>query len=109
MELAMGAQTTPARCDPAAALAWSGQRGAQWVNGHLADTMYNHWYGPNDAAPDCHNGFHNFALVSARSAHVGGVQAALCDGSARFINETIDLALWRALATRGGNEVVGEF
>jgi prepilin-type N-terminal cleavage/methylation domain-containing protein len=109
IELPMGTQTTPDRCDPAAAPAWSGQRGAQWINGHLADTMYNHWYGPNALAPDCHNAFHNFALVSARSAHTGGLHTALCDGSVQFISENIELALWRALATRGGGEVIGEF
>jgi len=109
VELSMGTQTTPVACDPDAAPAWSGQRGAKWINGHLADTMYNHWYGPNANLPDCHNGFHNFALVSARSAHTGGVQVALTDGSCRFISENINLDIWRALATRSGGEVPGEF
>ena len=109
VELPMGTQTTPAACDPGSAPAWSGQRGAKWVNGHLADTMYNHWYAPNADVPDCHNGHHNFALVSARSAHTGGVQVAFVDGSCRFIGENIDLATWRALATRSGREVIGEF
>ncbi len=107
--LPTGTQTTPASCAPAAAPAWSGKRGAIWVNGHLADTMYNHYYGPNDLLPDCHNGFHNFALVSARSAHEGGVQVALCDGSCRFVSENIDLSIWQGLATRAGGEVLGEF
>ncbi|MGE0378542.1 MAG: DUF1559 domain-containing protein, partial [Planctomycetaceae bacterium] len=109
VELPLGSQTTPAACDPHTAPVWSGQRGAKWVNGHLADTMYNHFYPPNATLPDCHNGFHNFALVSARSAHPGGVQTALCDGSARFVGENIDLVIWRALATRAGGEVIGEF
>jgi len=109
IQLTLGAQTTPAACDPSAAPAWSGQRGAKWVNGHLADTMYNHWYGPNASVPDCQNGFHNFALVSARSAHVGGVQVALVDGSCRFVGENINTDLWRALATRAGGEVIGEY
>ncbi|MFN3161819.1 MAG: DUF1559 domain-containing protein [Rubinisphaera brasiliensis] len=110
VELVDGAQTTPAACAAGAAPAWSGERGELWVNGHLADTMYNHWYGPNDAInPDCHNGYHNFALVSARSAHQGGVQTCLVDGSVRFVSENIFLDLWRALATRAGGEVLGEF
>jgi prepilin-type processing-associated H-X9-DG protein len=79
------------------------------VNGHLADTMYNHYYTPNANTPDCHNGFHNFALVSARSAHTGGVQAALCDGSVRFVSENINLMIWRAAATRSGGELASEF
>ncbi len=109
VELSAGTQTAPTACDPAAAAAWSGQRGAKWVNGHLADTMYNHWYGPNSSQPDCQNGYHNFALVSARSAHVGGVQVTLVDGSCRFVGENINTDLWRALATRAGGEVIGEF
>ncbi|WP_261362968.1 DUF1559 domain-containing protein [Rubinisphaera margarita] len=110
IELSMGTQTTPGACDPATATTWSGQRGAKWVNGHLADTMYNHWYGPNSAVnADCHNGYHNFALVSARSAHQGGVQVELVDGSCRFVSENIDLTTWRNLATRSGGEVIGEF
>lgn len=108
VELSMGTQTTPAAC--AGGATWSGQRGAKWVNGHLADTMYNHFYPPNTTQfPDCHNGFHNFALTAARSAHEGGVQICLCDGSARFISENISMGIWQGLATRSGGEVLGEF
>lgn len=109
VELPMGTQTTPAACAPSVAPAWSGQRGAKWINGHYADTMYNHYYGPNHELPDCHNAFHNFALTSARSAHEGGVHVSLLDGGCRFVSESIDMTLWRALATRRGNEIVGEF
>ncbi|MCA9039854.1 MAG: DUF1559 domain-containing protein [Planctomycetaceae bacterium] len=109
IELPMGTQTTPTACDVATAPAWSGQRGGKWVNGHLADAMYNHWYTPNYPLPDCHNGFHNFALTSARSAHPGGVFAAFLDGSVHFIGESIDTTIWRALGTRDGNEIVGDF
>ncbi len=109
IELAMGTQTTPSACDPASAPAWSGQRGAKWINGHLADTMYNHWHGPNAESPDCHNGFHNFALTSAQSAHPGGVQVVLVDGSCRFVSENINLTLWQVLGTRNGGEVISEF
>lgn len=109
IQLSMGTQTTPAACDTGSAPAWSGQRGAKWINGHLADTMYNHWYGPNAGLPDCHNGFHNSALTSARSAHSGGVQVALVDGSVRFVSDRVDLAIWRGVATRFGREVVSNF
>ncbi|GAA4431419.1 DUF1559 domain-containing protein [Bremerella cremea] len=109
IELTTSTQTTESACTASGAPAWSGQRGAKWINGHLADTMYNHWYGPNSKNPDCHNGYHNFAITSARSQHPGGVQVAMADGSARFASETIDLTIWRAIATRGGGEVVGSF
>ncbi|MBP85385.1 MAG: prepilin-type cleavage/methylation domain-containing protein [Planctomycetaceae bacterium] len=107
VELPMGTPTTPAAC--AASTNWSGQRGAKWINGHYADTMYNHYFGPNSETPDCNNGFHNYALTAARSLHPGGVQLALCDGSVRFVSETVDLTLWRALGSRAGGEVIGEY
>mgnify|MGYP000951482198 CR=1 FL=1 len=47
---------------------------------------------------------------AARSRHTGGVNAALCDGSVRFISNTISLQTWQALSTMDGGEVLnGEF
>jgi prepilin-type N-terminal cleavage/methylation domain-containing protein/prepilin-type processing-associated H-X9-DG protein len=43
---------------------------------------------------------------TARSRHTGGVNASLCDGSVRFIQNSISLATWRAMGTMNGNEVV---
>ena len=45
----------------------------------------------------------------ARSRHTGGVNAAFCDGSVRFIRNSIDLATWRALGTSQGGEVFGDY
>ncbi len=45
-------------------------------------------------------------MFASRSQHPGGVQVALCDGSARFVAETIDLNTWRAMASSRGGEVV---
>lgn len=47
--------------------------------------------------------------VGGRSMHVGGVNVALGDASARFVNDAIDPRVWHALGTRAGGEVVGEF
>ena len=35
-------------------------------------------------------------MFAARSRHPGGVSAALCDGSVRFVADEIDLSLWHA-------------
>jgi prepilin-type N-terminal cleavage/methylation domain-containing protein/prepilin-type processing-associated H-X9-DG protein len=43
--------------------------------------------------------------AAARSRHPGGVNAAMCDASVRFVTDGIDLRIWRALATREGGEV----
>jgi len=51
----------------------------------------------------------NQETIAARSRHPGGVQAAFCDGSARFISETIHLDTWRWLGTGRGKEVLGPY
>lgn len=42
--------------------------------------------------------------MASRSRHPGGVQALFCDGSVRFVSETIDLTIWKAASSQGGNE-----
>ncbi|QDS89898.1 Type II secretion system protein G precursor [Rosistilla ulvae] len=49
------------------------------------------------------------ASISARSQHPGGVTVTLADGSVRFVGQTIDLAIWQALGTSSGGEVLGDF
>lgn len=44
-----------------------------------------------------------------RSTHTGGAQTLLCDGSARFLSENMDLNVFKSIATRSGGEVVGEY
>jgi prepilin-type processing-associated H-X9-DG protein len=44
----------------------------------------------------------------AYSFHPGGMNVLLCDGSVRFLKETIDREAFRALTTKAGGEVIGE-
>jgi prepilin-type N-terminal cleavage/methylation domain-containing protein len=83
-----------------------------WPFGFYSSTMYNHVAPPNWKFIDCGTrsaiadapGEH--AIVSARSKHRSGVNAALGDGSVRFVNDNIDLAIWRAVGTRNLRESV---
>ena len=108
LEVPGGNDPTPADCD-AMNRTWVGTRGGQWINGHFGHTLYNHYYTPNVGKWDCGNGSHNKALSSARSYHSGGINVLLSDGSVRFVSNGINLSTWRALATRAGDEVIGDY
>jgi prepilin-type N-terminal cleavage/methylation domain-containing protein/prepilin-type processing-associated H-X9-DG protein len=47
--------------------------------------------------------------AAARSRHTGGVNAAMADGSVRFVTNSINLTTWQALGTKSGGEVAGNF
>src|SRR5262249_30508773 len=44
-------------------------------------------------------------LMGARSLHPGRGNMAMCDGSLRFVRESISMPVWRALSTAQGGEV----
>jgi len=93
-------------------------RGFTWWGGAAGFTAY---IGPNSSLPDIITGgicvpspglpcqeasTTSFArLMGARSRHTAGLNVAMCDGSVQFINETIDINIWRALSTSRGGEV----
>ena len=43
---------------------------------------------------------------TARSAHPGGVNTLLLDGSSRFVSDDVDLLVWRAASTFNGEELL---
>ena len=55
---------------------------------------------------DENNGGPTYAAVTARSYHPGGVNVLFCDGSVRFIKDSINYQTWRALGTIGSGEVI---
>ena len=47
------------------------------------------------------------AHYTARSRHSGGVNVAMCDGSIRFVSNSISLNTWKAASTINGGETLG--
>lgn len=82
--------------------------GSGWIFGGYAYTWYNHVLLPNSQTPDCSDAFvlsgASAGAYGARSNHMGGVNTGMGDGRNRFIADTIDIKIWRALATIAGRE-----
>ena len=57
-------------------------------------------------APGPPAGNPTYAAVTSRSYHAGIVNVLLMDGSTRATQNDIDLAIWRAAATRAGGEAI---
>jgi prepilin-type N-terminal cleavage/methylation domain-containing protein/prepilin-type processing-associated H-X9-DG protein len=99
---------TPPLTDAACAGApdgWLLNKGAAWWDGNYLNTLYNHHLAPNAAAADCIT-YHNPGWKASRSFHPGGANLLMGDGHARFVADSVSPAVWRALATRAGGEVV---
>lgn len=113
--LPFGQNITEANC--AAAVTWnqSDPRQFSWYSGEIRCASYNHFFPPNTHFFDCvangpeSEGYIASGWKAARSNHPGGVNLLLCDGAVRFVSDTIAMEVWRALATRAGGEVTGEY
>lgn len=98
----------------------------EWGDGRTNQCGFTTTFGPNTKCPHNNAGTvvdidfisrregnstteSTYAAITSRSFHVGVVHSLLMDGSVRAISENIDLNVWRALGTRAGGEVVGEF
>lgn len=89
--------------------------GYSWVVAAYESTLYNHTVTPNSTTRDCsaealnNPPFTNGGVMAARSRHNGGVNVLTMDGAAHFVTDGVSLQVWRALATRSGNDSTDGF
>ncbi len=73
-------------------------RGASWTFGGASETLYDHVLPPNSRTCNW--------VYSADSVHSArGVNVAFCDGTVRFVTDSINVNVWRAIGSRNGKEV----
>lgn len=92
--------------DFAAATSWRGNRGGSWLWANATVNGFCAALPPNARVPD--STAHGIGWLSARSNFPSGVNSAFADGSTRFTASSIEIGVWRAMATRAGHEVVSE-
>ena len=92
-------------------------RGQEWYRALPSTAFFSHTLTPNSQLHDCLNlstttiGANNLGLqtcshTAARSYHPGGINVSFCDGSVRFIKNSINPTTWLALGSIAGGEVV---
>lgn len=107
--------------------AWSPENGhTEWVCGRAIHTGFTTTFTPNTVVPHTVGNLTydidvsssregrsltdvTYGVITSRSYHPGTVSTLFMDGSVRSIAETIELVTWRALGSRAGGEVLGEF
>ena len=94
---------------------WTPWKGSTWIfTDGWEKQVYGHVFPPNTVSIAsyfsdtfrCHEGD---GAVTASSDHAGGVNLSLCDGSVRFVSDTVDLPVWWGIGTKAGGELVDEF
>ena len=93
----------------------------EWSDGHVHSAGFTTAWSPNKAiigkvtypgldldlnGINEENGGPTFAAITSRSYHPGGVNILSGDGSVRFVKDTINGLVWRALGTVSGGEVI---
>lgn len=78
--------------------------GGYWIQGQHT-TLYEHAGTPNQRS--CAWKSNLTMNQAASSTHTGGINLLLCDGSVRFVTDSVSLSTWRAVGTRDGGEMIG--
>jgi prepilin-type N-terminal cleavage/methylation domain-containing protein/prepilin-type processing-associated H-X9-DG protein len=82
---------------------WS-TSGTPWSLGSAPICTYKMVNTPNQRS--CKFSANARFLTTAASLHPGGVNVLFCDGSVKFIKDSVNSRTWRALGSRRGGEVI---
>ena len=102
-----GVSTPIVASDLSLVTSWRGNRGGSWLWANATVNGFSAALPPNSPTPDL--SAHGLGWLTARSNFVGGVNVCFGDGGVRFVRDGVAPATWRALATRAGGEVPGDY
>ena len=105
----LAAEVVQGQGQDARGLTWTGLcaifEGSIGPNSASPDVLWNSLdCDPNPPNPPC-IAPSGTLVMGSRSRHAGGVNVAMCDGSSRFVSNSILLTAWGALCTSQGGEV----
>jgi prepilin-type processing-associated H-X9-DG protein len=100
-------------CDPVGMKQYGGKT---WAQGERGITLFNTIVTPNSklypwkacrlgaGCPGC--AFDGMSFANASSNHPAGCNFAMCDGSVRFIKDSVNMLTYESLGTRSSGEVI---
>jgi prepilin-type N-terminal cleavage/methylation domain-containing protein len=100
-----------------------GTQHVHWGTGTVDEAGFTTAFGPNSPIVDFLSDRENqpatpsgptttsptYAAISSRSHHAGLVHSLLLDGAVKSISNSINGDIWRALGSRSGGDVVGDY
>ncbi|WP_435018931.1 DUF1559 domain-containing protein [Tundrisphaera sp. TA3] len=88
----------PDGCPEGSPGSWRGDAGTSWSDAGWKSTLYNHVLPPN-APRSCLAEDDQTAAIGASSGHLNRINVLYLDGSVRGVTPSIDLNIWRGMAT----------
>jgi prepilin-type N-terminal cleavage/methylation domain-containing protein/prepilin-type processing-associated H-X9-DG protein len=104
-------ESTPMGCDTTTGVATFSYAGGEYFRAAVMWTgFYTHTLTPNHPTYNyCVDGSLLKGHIGARSYHPGGVNLVLCDGSVRFVGDSVDPTAWARVGARGDGQVIGDY
>src|SRR5262245_38329831 len=94
-------------------IAWAGSGGDYYSEGRTTvpmNTLEGPYYSRSITDPTgLHDILYQSPIYSFRSTHPQGCNFLFCDGSVKFLRQFIDMTTYKALGSRNGGEVIGEY
>jgi prepilin-type N-terminal cleavage/methylation domain-containing protein/prepilin-type processing-associated H-X9-DG protein len=101
----------PTGCNTTTGIATFSYAGGEYFRAAVLWTgFYTHTVTPNNSTYNyCVDGSLLKGHIGARSYHPGGVNLLHCDGSVRFVSDSVDATTWARVGSRGDGQPIGDY